>query len=165
MPQEEEQEGPGKKGERGRKNHDTVRDTRLTRCRVMCTIRPPIPSFLPSFPPSFFNRNCTACPTNEPCSDTETRVSTFFGKLAKLFPYLLLLRPRVRIPFFSFFSLSSTPRDSSPLLLSGRNVASSSLFFVVGRRSRQSRSRSPLFFSSLLFSRSSAMLGSRVRAP
>lgn len=107
-----------------------------------------LPSFLPPlFPPA--HRNCAACPTNEPCSDTETRVSTFFGKLAKLFPCLLLLRPRVTIRvFFSPFLSSPLLRDTS---LDCRNVASSSLFFVVGRRSRQSRSRTRLLsFSSPL---------------
>lgn len=67
--------------------------------------------FLPSFPPKLHR-----VPYKR---SSETRVSTFFGKLAKLFPYLLL-RPRVRIPLHAFFLplLSSSLLCTSSLLLS-----------------------------------------------
>lgn len=116
-----EEEARGKKGKNPRNRVERrVREREREKITISYAIRgwPDAAScarsdhrFLPSFPPKLHR-----VPYKR---SSETRVSTFFGKLAKLFPYLLL-RPRVRIPLHAFFLplLSSSLLCTSSLLLS-----------------------------------------------
>lgn len=142
-------EKPGRKAserERERENHDIVRDTWLARCRVMCTIRPPIPSLLPT----------EIAPRALQTKQRNSRFH-FLREVGQTFPLSppSTTRQNSLARVFSSSPLFFAPLHLFPPSFEG-NVASSSLFFVVGRRSRQSRSRTRLLFSSLLSPRSFA---------